>query len=98
VIAVSCHTREDVGHAESENADLALFASVFEKFEKKDAAAAGLAALREACRAKIPILALGGVTLGNAAACLDAGAAGIAAIRLFQENKIEDVICALRSP
>jgi len=58
---------------------------------------AGLAALREACRAKIRVLALGGVTVENAASCLEAGAAGVAAIRLFQENKIEDVVRALRA-
>jgi len=58
---------------------------------------AGLAALREVCRAKIRVLALGGVTIDNAASCLEAGAAGIAAIRLFQENKIEDVVRLLRA-
>ena len=58
---------------------------------------AGLAALREACRAKIRVLALGGVTVENAARCLEAGAAGVAGIRLFQENKIEDVVRALRA-
>jgi len=52
--------------------------------------------LREACQAKIPVFALGGVTVKNAAACLDAGAAGIAAIRLFQENRIDEVVQALR--
>jgi len=94
VIAVSCHTHADILRAESDGADFAVFAPVF---EKKGAVPAGLAALREACRAKIPVLALGGVTLENAASCLDAGAAGIAAIRLFQENKIEDVVRALRN-
>jgi hypothetical protein len=29
--------------------------------------------------------------------CLSAGAAGVAGIRLFQENKIEDVVGALRT-
>jgi thiamine-phosphate pyrophosphorylase len=93
LIAASCHTQADVLRAAEERADFAVFAPVF---EKKGSSPAGLAALREACRAKIPVLALGGVTLENAAACHEAGAAGIAAIRLFQENRIEDVICGLR--
>jgi len=94
VIGWSCHTRENVLRAESEGADVAIFAPVFEKI---GSAPAGLEALREACRAKIPVLALGGITLENAPACVAAGASGIAAIRLFQENKIEDVVRALRS-
>jgi thiamine-phosphate pyrophosphorylase len=38
------------------------------------------------------VVALGGITLKNALACLDAGAAGVAAIRLFQENDIAEVV------
>ncbi len=101
-VAASCHSAADVLRAESEKADFAVFAPVFEKKDaplslKNAPQATGLAALREACRAKIPVLALGGVTLENAASCLDAGAAGVAGIRLFQENKIEDVVRALRA-
>jgi thiamine-phosphate pyrophosphorylase len=98
LVAVSCHTPSEVIRAEADEADFVVFAPVFEK-TKKDAPeiqAQGLDALRAACAAKIPVLALGGVTLENAASCLAAGAAGIAGIRLFQENKIEDVIRALR--
>lgn len=41
---------------------------------------------------------MGGITLANARSCLDAGAAGIAAIRLFQENNIVEVAQQLRNP
>ena len=96
-IAVSCHTQAEVLRAQSQGADFAVFAPVFEKKDRPDIEPAGLAALREACQAKIPVLALGGVTLDNAASCLQAAAAGIAAIRLFQENKIEGIVRALRA-
>ncbi len=96
VIAVSCHSRADVLRAKSEGADFAVFAPVFEKKAQPDAKPAGLQALREACAVKIPVLALGGVTLENAGPCLQAGAAGVAAIRLFQENRIDDIIRVLK--
>lgn len=88
-IGVSCHSVADVERAELQCADFALFAPVF---EKEGAQAMGLEGLRQACRFRIRVLALGGVTVENTAACLEVGAAGIAAIRLFQENNIADVI------
>jgi thiamine-phosphate pyrophosphorylase len=96
-IAVSCHSASDVIRAESDEADFVVFAPVFEKKSVREIQPQGLGALRAACAARIPVLALGGVTLENAASCLAAGAAGIAGIRLFQENKIEDVVRALRA-
>jgi len=97
VVAASCHSREDVKRAQSEAADFAVFAPVFGKSSAPGTPPAGLAALRGACQEKIPVFALGGIALGNAASCLDSGAAGIAAIRLFQENRIGDVARALRT-
>ena len=95
VICCSCHTQPDVIRAQSEGADFAVFAPVFEKRDRPDTRPAGLDLLREASKAGMPVLALGGVKLENAASCLEAGAAGIAGIRLFQENKIQDVVRAL---
>ena len=97
LITVSCHSAHEVARAASEQADFAIFAPVFEKKDAPHASPAGLDGLREACRQKTPVLALGGVTLENARACVDAGAAGIAAIRLFQENEIADVVRLLKA-
>jgi thiamine-phosphate pyrophosphorylase len=94
LIGVSCHSPADVIQAAATHASFAVFAPVYEKIGSLPA---GLSLLREACQNKIPVLALGGVTLSNARACLAAGAAGIAAIRLFQENDIEAVARKLRS-
>jgi thiamine-phosphate pyrophosphorylase len=102
IVAVSCHSSAEVAQAASSGANFAVFAPIFEKLalEKKEAPgtrSVALAALEQACRAKIPVLALGGITLENAQSCLEAGAAGIAAIRLFQENNIAEVVYRLRA-
>ena len=94
LVSVSCHSVADVARAEFEGVDFAVFAPVFEKKDAPSANPAGLGLLREACRQKIPVLALGGITLKNGRACLDAGAAGVAAVRLFQENDIAEVVRA----
>ncbi len=61
--------------------DLAVFGAVFPTGTKP---ARGLEALRRvAARCGVPVLAIGGVTADNAAACLAAGAAGVAAISIF---------------
>ncbi len=94
LIAVSCHTVEEAFRAASDRADFVVFAPVF---GKNTTAGVGLAALHKACEAKIPVLVLGGVTIENAASCLQVGASGVAGIRLFQENKMQDVVRALRA-
>jgi len=97
LIAVSCHSPEDVSQAAVNAATFAVFGPVFEKKDAQASNPTGLETLRQACRLKIPVLALGGVTLENANSCLEAGAAGIAAIRLFQENDISAIVRQLRS-
>lgn len=96
-ISVSCHSVPEVIRAATAGADLALLAPIFEKKDAPAIRSLDIDALREAARAKIPVLALGGVTLQNAESCLGAGAAGIAAIRLFQQNDIATVVRALRA-
>ena len=101
VIGISCHSAADVAQAAREGADFAVFAPVFEKVAAPTMSTvkmrpAGLDGLREACKHKIPVLALGGIRLENARACLDAGAAGVAAIRVFQNNDVAEVVRKLR--
>jgi len=106
-IGISCHRPDEVRMAESQGADFAVFGPVFEKRGSENPG--GLEALRQACKrvqpvgkteagksAGMPVLALGGVTLDNAAECLAAGAAGVAGIRLFQQNNIQTVVQRLR--
>jgi len=94
-ISVSCHSVADVKAAAS-GADLAVFGAVFGKRDYPSLPQ-GLQTLAAACRENIPVLAVGGVTLENARACMEAGASGIAAIRLFQHNNICEVVEALRA-
>ena len=90
IVTVSCHTLDDVGRARKDHADAILFAPVFEKklYDQQSIAGQGLDRLQAACTAAspVPVYALGGVTLQSVAACIAAGAAGVAGIRLFQKS------------
>jgi len=78
----SCHSIEEAIQAESDGVDYIIFGPVFETPGKK---AVGLDALRLVTRAvKVPVLAIGGMTSKNIPSVLEAGAAGIAAIRMYQ--------------
>lgn len=96
IIGVSCHSPTEVMKAEADRATFAVFAPVFGKKDAPASQPGGLHQLREACKAKIPVLALGGITLENAQSCLEAGAGGIGAIRLFQENDVAKIVDEVR--
>jgi len=87
LMGVSCHSMEEAREAQAAGADYIFFGPVFETPSKQEfGAPQGIARLAEVCRAsKIPAMAIGGINEKNATECLRAGAAGIAAIRLFQE-------------
>jgi thiamine-phosphate pyrophosphorylase len=97
LIGVSAHNAADVQEAAAQGASFAVLAPIFEKVAA-GSTGIGLDVLREACGgSRIPVLALGGVNLANARACLDAGAAGMAGIRLFQQGDVSRTVNALRS-
>ena len=87
LIGRSVHQLAEAVDAERAGADYALFGPLFATPSKLAyGPPQGISRLTEVCRAvRIPVLAIGGVTEENAADCLRAGAAGIAAIRLFQQ-------------
>jgi thiamine-phosphate pyrophosphorylase len=101
-IGVSAHSVGDVERAASNGADFAVLAPVFEK-AAFGAKGMGVEVLRQACEFSssgqncFPVLALGGVTLANARACLGAGAAGVAGIRLFQQGDVAETVIKLRA-
>jgi thiamine-phosphate pyrophosphorylase len=86
MIGVSTHSLEAARAAERGGADYVFFGPVFATPSKAEyGAPQGIARLREVCAAvTIPVLAIGGVTYENMFVCLEAGAAGVAAIRWFQ--------------
>ena len=103
LVAVSCHNADDVRRAESEGANFAVLAPIFGKQGLSRPSLGlglgpglGLEPLKIASLGKLPIFALGSITLENARACQEAGATGIAAIRLFQENNIQSIAEQLR--
>jgi thiamine-phosphate pyrophosphorylase len=87
LLGASCHSLESAKSAAADGADYIFFGPVFATPSKaRFGEPQGVGRLAEVCRSlSIPVLAIGGITLENAAACLTAGATGIAAIRLFQD-------------
>ncbi len=84
LIGRSCHTLDEV---KSTNADIVTFGPVFSSPGKGPAI--GIDAFAQACRFGKSIFALGGINWENAAACMNAGATGIAGIRLFQQPDLD---------
>ncbi len=102
VVGVSCHSLEEAREAESAGASYIFFGPVFDTPSKRGMGEPqGVARLGEICGSvTIPVLAIGGVAEENAADCIRAGGAGIAAIRVFQDARdgaaMQDVVEQLR--
>jgi thiamine-phosphate pyrophosphorylase len=88
LVGASCHSLEAAAQAAADGADYIFFGPVFATPSKQAfGPPQGLPELESVCRTvSLPVLAIGGITPQNAGACFRAGAAGIAAIRLFQQQ------------
>jgi thiamine-phosphate pyrophosphorylase len=109
-IAVSCHSLEEVLRAEAHGADFVVLGPVFGK-QGSVGSPLGVEAITRIVRRggpvdrkveagqtlRMPVIALGGITVENAAECQHAGAAGIAGIRLFQDGDVAETVARLRS-
>ena len=93
LIGVSTHSLEEALRAEQEGAGYVFFSPVFTSVSKpgygpEKGSLAGLQALQRVCKeVRIPVLALGGIDEGNGVKCMQAGAAGFAAISMFQQER-----------
>lgn len=101
LIGVSCHSLGSALGAARGGADYIYFSPIFSTPSKEIyGPPQGVERLAKICRAvDIPVLAIGGVNAQNAAQCFAAGAAGIAAIRLFQDSSnLPSVVERLHAP
>jgi thiamine-phosphate pyrophosphorylase len=89
LVGTSCHSLEAAARAAEAGADYVCFGPVFATPSKVQyGAPQGLRKLAQVCAAvSVPVVAIGGITAENAPSCFQAGAAGIAAIRLFQNAR-----------
>jgi len=88
LIGVSTHSLEEARVAQAGGADFVVFGPVFETESKRAyGAPQGLEKLSQVSHAlgEFPVVAIGGITLENVGACFEAGARGVAAIRLLND-------------
>ncbi len=86
LIGVSTHTLAEAQAARDAGANFVVFGPIFDTPSKRAyGAPVGLSELGRVVRllAPFPVIALGGVTLANAAQAIHTGASGVAGIRLF---------------
>jgi thiamine-phosphate pyrophosphorylase len=88
LVGVSVHSLASAQAAEESGADYVIFGPVFETPSKAALGAPqGVERLAQVCAGvAVPVFAIGGIDAGNASQCQAAGAAGIAAIRMFQHG------------
>jgi thiamine-phosphate pyrophosphorylase len=87
LIGVSTHSLAEARAAQVGGADFVVFGPIFDTESKRAfGEPQGLDKLREVTSelGEFPVLAIGGITHENSAACIEAGASGFAGISLFE--------------
>jgi len=100
VVGASCHSLAEALVAQAAGANYLLLGPIFATPSKLAyGPPLGLAELREVTlQVSLPVFALGGITVDNAPACRQNGAAGIAGIRIFQDcDSVEEMVRKLRA-
>ncbi|HZI47054.1 MAG TPA: thiamine phosphate synthase, partial [Pyrinomonadaceae bacterium] len=96
LIGASTHSLAEARTASAAGADFVVFGPVFETESKRVyGPPQGLDKLREVTRelGEFPVLAIGGITLENVGECFEAGASGVAAIRLLNDaENLENLV------
>jgi thiamine-phosphate pyrophosphorylase len=101
LLGVSTHSRAEAVAARRNGADFIVFGPIFDTESKRAfGEPQGLQKLQELTRElnDFPVLAIGGITLDNVAACFAAGATGVAAIRLFSDaGRLSSIVEVIES-
>ena len=101
LIGVSTHSLDEARAAQTGGADFLVFGPVFETQSKREfGEPQGLNKLAEVTSevGEFPVVAIGGITLDNVHGCFDAGASGVAAIRLLNDaERMSSTVAGLRS-
>jgi len=85
IVGVSTHSPDEVVAAKDSGADYAMLGPIFQTPGKGDPI--GLEEFERVCRSvtPFPVVAVGGIDASNEAAVIEAGAAGVAAIRYLND-------------
>ena len=101
LIGVSTHSLDDARAAQAGGADFVVFGPVFETESKREFGEPQRLNKLEQVTSELrdfPVVAIGGITLDNVRACFDAGARGVAAIRLLNNaERMSSIVESIRS-
>ena len=95
----SAHSIQEGLYRIDEGADYLFYSPIFPTSSKPGHAGVGVQHLKMFCEAvaPLPVYALGGITPNNCAACLDAGAYGVAVLSgILEANSVPDAVHAYK--